>query len=346
VLTQDLQRRLDPFLMLDAFGTDNPDDYIGGFPDHPHRGFETVTYMLAGRMRHRDSAGHEGLLVPGGVQWMTAGRGVIHSEMPEQTDGRDGRLPAVAEPAGARQDVRALVPRHRRSEIPEWQGARRHRARDRRPQPRRGRRCGAREATAAAVPRPAPRARRRFEQPLPAGHNAFVYVYRGELDIGAQPVRRQRMAILANTAGSDGVVLTAGAEGARAILVAGRPLKRADRPVRPVRDEHLVVGVALFLVGMGINLWADTALIKLRATGDGYQIPRGGLYEWISCPNYFGEILEWCGWALATGSLAGVAFAVYTAANIGPRAIDHHRWYRERFPDYPPERRALIPWVL
>ena len=88
VLTQDLQHRLDPFLMLDAFGTDNPGDYIGGFPDHPHRGFETVTYMLAGRMRHRDSAGHEGLLSNGGVQWMTAGRGVIHSEMPEQEDGR------------------------------------------------------------------------------------------------------------------------------------------------------------------------------------------------------------------------------------------------------------------
>src|SRR5512140_1312498 len=88
VLTQNLQRRLDPFLMLDAFGTDNPGDYIGGFPDHPHRGFETVTYMIEGRMRHRDSAGNEGLLGPGSVQWMTAGRGVIHSEMPEQQDGR------------------------------------------------------------------------------------------------------------------------------------------------------------------------------------------------------------------------------------------------------------------
>src|SRR5688572_29706618 len=87
VLTTPLQRRLDPFLMLDAFGTENPDDYIGGFPDHPHRGFETVTYMIAGRMRHRDSAGHEGLLANGGVQWMTAGRGVIHSELPEQEDG-------------------------------------------------------------------------------------------------------------------------------------------------------------------------------------------------------------------------------------------------------------------
>src|SRR5690606_18285560 len=79
VLTDDLQQRLDPFLMLDAFRSDNPGDYIGGFPDHPHRGFETVTYMIAGRLRHRDSAGNEGLLENGGVQWMTAGRGVIHS---------------------------------------------------------------------------------------------------------------------------------------------------------------------------------------------------------------------------------------------------------------------------
>src|SRR5690606_30237604 len=88
VLTQDLQTRLDPFLMLDHFGTDNPDDYIGGFPDHPHRGFETVTYMIEGRMRHHDSAGNEGLLQNGGVQWMTAGRGVVHSELPEQEEGR------------------------------------------------------------------------------------------------------------------------------------------------------------------------------------------------------------------------------------------------------------------
>ena len=78
---------LDPFLLLDAFGTENPGDYIAGFPDHPHRGFETVTYMLAGSMRHRDSNGDEGVLLPGGVQWMTAGKGIIHSEMPEQTEG-------------------------------------------------------------------------------------------------------------------------------------------------------------------------------------------------------------------------------------------------------------------
>src|SRR5437868_15223741 len=92
VLTQPLQRRLDPFLMLDAFGTDDPQDYIGGFPDHPHRGFETVPYMIAGRMRHRDNAGHEGLLQNGGVQWMTAGRGVVPSELPEREPGRRERL--------------------------------------------------------------------------------------------------------------------------------------------------------------------------------------------------------------------------------------------------------------
>ena len=88
VLTEPLQKRLDPFLMLDAFGSDSASDYVGGFPDHPHRGFETVTIMLEGRMRHRDSVGNVGLLEPGSVQWMTAGRGIIHSEMPEQKEGR------------------------------------------------------------------------------------------------------------------------------------------------------------------------------------------------------------------------------------------------------------------
>jgi len=88
VIGQPQLPELDPFLMLDEFGTDSPDDYIAGFPEHPHRGFETVTYMLDGRMRHRDNHGHEGVLVPGSVQWMTAGRGIVHSEMPQQQEGR------------------------------------------------------------------------------------------------------------------------------------------------------------------------------------------------------------------------------------------------------------------
>ena len=114
VLTHDLQRRLDPFLMLDAFGSDDPDDYIAGFPDHPHRGFETITYMLAGRMQHKDSAGHEGLLENGGVQWMTAGRGVIHSEIPQQEEGVMEGFQLWLNLPAAREDVCAVVSRFRR----------------------------------------------------------------------------------------------------------------------------------------------------------------------------------------------------------------------------------------
>ena len=87
VIGQPALPMLDPFLLLDAFRSDKPEDYLAGFPPHPHRGFETVTYLLAGRMRHRDNAGHEGVIAPGGIQWMTAGRGIVHSEMPEQEDG-------------------------------------------------------------------------------------------------------------------------------------------------------------------------------------------------------------------------------------------------------------------
>ena len=223
VLTQDLQRRLDPFLMLDAFGSDKPDDYIAGFPDHPHRGFETVTYMIAGRMLHRDSAGHEGLLESGGVQWMTAGRGVIHSEIPQQTDGvmegfqlwlnlpgrdkmnapwyRDFKaqdLPkfvtadgvAVTVIAGHSQGVTGAVTRDASAPL----------------------------YLDIHLPSGA-----RFAQPLPAAHNAFVYVYRGEVRIGGQTVPVQRMALLANDAGADGVVIEASAD-AQVLLIAGQPL--------------------------------------------------------------------------------------------------------------------------
>jgi redox-sensitive bicupin YhaK (pirin superfamily) len=223
VLTNTLQRRLDPFLMLDAFGTDRPEDYIGGFPDHPHRGFETVTYMIAGRMRHRDSAGHEGLLQNGGVQWMTAGRGVVHSELPEQEDGRmEGfqlwlNLPA-RDKMGApwyRDIQEAEVPQFT---TPEGVTARVI--------------AGASHGVAGAVQREGTQplyldlhfeAGSHFAQSLPASHNAFIYVYRGELRVGDTLVPAQRMAILRNDAGRDGVVLHADAP-ARALLIAGRPL--------------------------------------------------------------------------------------------------------------------------
>jgi steroid 5-alpha reductase family enzyme len=112
-------------------------------------------------------------------------------------------------------------------------------------------------------------------------------------------------------------------------------------------DPRFLIGVALFLVGRRINTRADATLIALRkSSGDGYGIPRGGLYRFVSCPNYLGELIEWTGWAIATWSLAGVAFAVFTAGNLVPRAVAHHRWYRQQFDDYPPERKAIIPAVL
>ncbi|MDN6882777.1 pirin family protein [Variovorax sp. CAN2819] len=227
VLQQPLQKRLDPYLMLDAFGSDNPGDYIGGFPSHPHRGFETVTYMIAGRMRHRDSAGHEGLLENGGVQWMTAGRGLVHSELPEQEEGlMEGfqlwlNLPAkdkMREPWY--RDIQS-------AEIPEFTTA-----------------GGARVRVIAGASHGIEGAVRRehteplyldielppgveFAQPLPHDHNALVYVFRESLWIAGSEIPTRRMAILANDAGSDGLVLRAGATNhspARALLIAGKPL--------------------------------------------------------------------------------------------------------------------------
>lgn len=224
VLTHTLQQRLDPFLMLDAFGSDQADDYIAGFPDHPHRGFETITYMLEGRMRHRDSAGHEGLLQSGGVQWMTAGRGVIHSELPEQEAGRMEGFQLWLNLPGRHKLCEPWYRDIPSAEIPQWEGegvvvrviAGEHRG------------------VAGAVQREhtepvyldvhlPPGAR--FEHALPDSHNAFIYVYHGaaRFDSGCT-VPQQRMAILANTPGSDGVRLQAGVAGARLLLIAGRPL--------------------------------------------------------------------------------------------------------------------------
>ena len=224
LLTDQWQQRLDPFLMLDAFGSDQADDYIAGFPDHPHRGFETITYMIAGRMRHRDSAGNEGLLQNGGVQWMTAGRGVIHSELPEQEEGRmegfqlwlnlPGKdkmcppwyrdfqaddVPAFDTPDGVRVSVIA----------------------------------GASHGVAGGVQRDATEVLYLvlhwqrdavFEQPLPAAHNAFVVAYEGDVRLDGNTLPLKHMAVLANTPTSDGVRLH-GQAGARAILVAGKPLR-------------------------------------------------------------------------------------------------------------------------
>jgi steroid 5-alpha-reductase/3-oxo-5-alpha-steroid 4-dehydrogenase 1 len=112
-------------------------------------------------------------------------------------------------------------------------------------------------------------------------------------------------------------------------------------------DPRFVAGAAVMLAGFAINLRADATLRSLRAPGEsGYKIPAGGLYRYVSCPNYLGEIIEWTGWAVLTWSVAGLSFAVWTAANLAPRAWTHHRWYRATFPDYPKTRRALVPFVL
>lgn len=118
-------------------------------------------------------------------------------------------------------------------------------------------------------------------------------------------------------------------------------------PVAWLGDPRFIGGVVVFGVGLAMNLHADTVLLHLRKPGEtAYKIPQGAMYRWVTSPNYLGELVEWLGWALMTWSLAGLAFAVYTAANLVPRAISNHAWYRERFSEYPANRRALIPFLL
>lgn len=229
VLSNDLQQRLDPFLMLDQFGSDDPKDYGAGFPDHPHRGFETVTYMIAGRMRHKDSAGNEGLLQNGGVQWMTAGRGVVHSEMPEQEEGvMEGFQLWLNLPS----DQKMCAPWYRdiqTADIPEVTTPEGVLVRVI---------SGASHGVTGAVHRPAQTyptdplyldihfdGEQTFSQPIPLSHNAFIYVYRGVLEVQgtekSTSVPLQRMAVLAGD--GDGVVMRAHA-GTRALLITGQPL--------------------------------------------------------------------------------------------------------------------------
>lgn len=217
---------LDPFLMLDEFGSDKGADYIGGFPDHPHRGFETVTYMLAGRMRHGDNQGNVGLLRPGSVQWMTAGRGIIHSEMPEQEEGlMQGfqlwvNLPAKDKMVKPRyQDIDPEnVPVVERADgtkvkvlVGSFDGV-----------------SGpvtdvATDPTYLDITLPAGNV---ASVPVQAEHNAFAYVFEGSATIGAgdgaRAVERGQLAVLSL---GDAVTVEGGAQGGRLILVAGRPLR-------------------------------------------------------------------------------------------------------------------------
>ena len=213
----------DPFLLLDEFRSDDPGDYIAGFPDHPHRGFETVTYMLAGAMKHGDNKGNTGLLGPGSVQWMTAGRGIVHSEMPQQEDGLMWgfqlwvNLPAEHKMTEPRyQDIPA-------SDVPETRLGENVTARV-----IAGELNGVAGPVSGVVTEPFYFDMRceggaGVDIPTPESHNVFIYVYEGAIDVGGgqgSAVRRGEIALL--TAGS--MVSIACDDTSRFILVGGKPL--------------------------------------------------------------------------------------------------------------------------
>jgi len=212
---------LDPFLMLDEFGTDAPADYIAGFPEHPHRGFETVTYMLDGRMRHRDNHGHEGVLVPGSVQWMTAGRGIVHSEMPEQQEGRMRGF-----------QLWLNLPARDKMTEPKYQEFGPERIPVATPAPGVSVKVIAGEVGAVKGPIAQPAtdptyldvgltAGSAYTHALPEQHAAFLYVFEGAVQIGSNAIKAGELVVL-----SEGrEVRLSATEDSRAILVAGRPLK-------------------------------------------------------------------------------------------------------------------------
>jgi redox-sensitive bicupin YhaK (pirin superfamily) len=227
VIGQPALPMLDPFLLLDAFRSDRPEDYLAGFPPHPHRGFETVTYLLAGRMRHRDNTGHEGVIAPGGIQWMTAGRGIVHSEMPEQENGLlEGFQLWVNLPAAHKMDHPGYqeypadqIPVESREggvEIRVIAGVTSQGARGPVVQP-------LTEPLYLDVRVPAGG---EFTERLPDTHNAFVYVIQGpvtasDADGRAVHLVRDELGVLAH---GDVVRVEAGNDATRFLVVAGRPL--------------------------------------------------------------------------------------------------------------------------
>ncbi len=213
----------DPFLLLDAFESDRPEDYIGGFPSHPHRGFETVTYLLAGQMRHQDSAGNEGVIKPGGVQWMTAGKGIVHSEMPEQIDGLLMgfqlwvNLPSHAkmgEPAYQEFAPEEVALEH-------WDSGTQVRVIAGRTD--RGTQGPVRNDYVSPTYLDVQlKAGDRFEQALAATDNAFLYLVSGEVNVGpsSQSVAGRELVLL----GAGDVVAVEATRDSRFLLIAGQPL--------------------------------------------------------------------------------------------------------------------------
>jgi redox-sensitive bicupin YhaK (pirin superfamily) len=255
--------RFDPFLMLDEFYSDNPDDYLAGFPPHPHRGFETVTYMLDGHMQHKDNFGNTGDLGPGSVQWMTAARGIIHSEMPQQSEGRmrgfqlwlnlpaaekmkpawyrdipSAQIPTVALPGGG--EVRVIA--------------------------------GALELDGKAAQGPINGAHDKstdplyldvhlpagatFRAPLARGHNAFLYAYEGTASVGGKQVPHRAAGLLSD---GEAVAVSAGPDGARFLLLAARPLREPVVQHGPfVMNTREQIEEAIYEYNMGtLALTAD-----------------------------------------------------------------------------------------
>lgn len=223
---------LDPFLLLDCFESEDANDYIGGFPSHPHRGFETVTYLLNGRMRHKDNAGHEGIIESGGVQWMTAAKGIIHSEMPEQEEGllkgfqlwvnlpasekmtapKYQEFPPHSTPLECRDNgiqIRVISGRTNQGTV--GPVVNRHTF-----------------PTYLDVSLPA---NTEFEQSLPTAHNAFIYVIEGDiqviadtsdsLDTSSNQLVAKKLGVLSQ---GEELVISSGQKGARFLLIAGQPL--------------------------------------------------------------------------------------------------------------------------
>ncbi len=214
---------LDPFLMLDAFGSDKPLDYIGGFPSHPHRGFETVTYMLAGKMRHNDSAGNEGVIEPGGIQWMTAGKGIIHSEMPEQDQGLLAGLQLWVNLPASEKMTEPKYQEYGKQDVPTEQDD-----------------DGIKINVIAGTTKNGTsgiikndiinpiywhvniNGHTDFNQLIPEGHNAFIYVLDGNISIGDDEtnVNKGQLAVISN--GSH--VKLRSQDSGQFVLIAGKPL--------------------------------------------------------------------------------------------------------------------------
>jgi len=252
-------RNLDPFLLLDHFGSDNPDEYIAGFPDHPHRGFITFTYMLDGHMEHRDSMGNQGQLKPGGVQWMKAASGVVHSEMPKQVDGLMRgfqlwiNLPArdkMSDPAYQEFSAAAIpqvVQAHARVRVL----------------------AGEFDGTRGVIDDPATdvvyldvalEADARFAMPLADTRQGFVYVFEGNARLADQTLARHTLAVLGV---GDTVEVVAGADGARFILVAGRPIGE------PVVQYGPFVMNAREEIEQALADYRDGTLVRTRAAMSG-----------------------------------------------------------------------------